>query len=37
MGLFGPPDEDIDYEQTLLERHNPYDWVACKLHCLVWS
>lgn len=31
MGLFGPPDEDLDYEQTLLERHNPYDWVACQV------
>lgn len=31
MGLFGPPDEDLDYEQKLLERHNPYDWVACQV------
>ena len=31
MGLFGPPDEDFDYEQELLENHNPYEWVACQV------
>ena len=31
MGLFGPPDEDFDYERELLENHNPYEWVACQV------
>ena len=31
MGLFGPPDEDIDEENKVLESNNPYDWVKCKV------
>ena len=37
MGLFGPPDEDIDYEQTLLEKHILTIGLHVKLHCLVWN
>ena len=40
MGLFGPPDEDIDEENKVLESNNPYDWVKCKVELpgfeMVW-